>query len=242
MLYNVNDTHVGRSLDQYGEWCEAEVELFARLLRPGDTVLDAGSNIGAHTIPLARLVGTRGTVVAFEPQRVIFQALCANVAINSLANAFCYQAALGESAGAMVIPPLDPMRGQNFGGFSISGYEQGEPVSVSALDDLPLRGCRLIKIDVEGMELSVIRGASSLVQRFWPILYVENNRPDRAAELVRHIYSMGYDLFWHRAPLFNPSNFFGNSNNVFGDEVSENMLCLPHNTHQAIEGLERVIV
>lgn len=242
MLYNVNDTHVGRSLDLYGEWCEAEVELFSRLLRPGDVAVDVGANVGAHTVALARLVGPRGTVVAFEPQRVIFQALCANVAINSLPNVFCYQSAVGERAGAMVVPPLDPTTEQNFGGFGISGYEQGEPVNIVALDDLPLRRCRLIKVDVEGMELGVIRGAASLIQRCWPILYVENNRPDRSEELVRHIYALGYDLFWHRTPVFNPSNFFGNATNVFGGEMSENMLCLPHNSLHAVEGLDRVRV
>jgi len=149
MTYNVNDTHVGRSLATYGEWCQAEVELFSKVLREGEVALDVGANIGAHTIALARIVGMRGTVIAFEPQRVVFQTLCANVANNSLPNVFCYQSAVGEKAGVILVPPMDPTIKQNFGGFAVSGYEHGEPVSVTRLDDLPIRACRLIKLTLK---------------------------------------------------------------------------------------------
>src|SRR5579859_1505250 len=159
MLYNVNDTHVGRSLEVYGEWCEAEVEIFAHVLREGDVAVDVGANIGSHTVAMARLVGPRGTVVAFEPQRVVFQTLCANVANNSLANVFCYPSAVGERESVILVPPLEPRARQNFGAFSVGGYKQGEPIGVVKLDDFPLRSCQLIKIDVEGMELAVLRGA-----------------------------------------------------------------------------------
>src|SRR4051794_40390959 len=114
MLYNVNDTHVGRSLAVYGVWCEAEVKIFAHVLREGDLAIEVGANIGAHTVAMAKRVGPRGTVVAFEPQRVVFQTLCANVATNSLPNVFCYQSAVGERADVIVVPPLDPRVRQNF--------------------------------------------------------------------------------------------------------------------------------
>ena len=67
MLYNVNDVYIGRSLDQYGEYCEGEVELFRQVIREGDVVFDAGANIGAHTVFFARATGPRGIVFAFEP-------------------------------------------------------------------------------------------------------------------------------------------------------------------------------
>jgi len=242
MLYNVNDTHVGRSLDVYGEWCEAEVEIFARVLREGDVAIDVGANIGAHTVALAKIVGHRGTVVAFEPQRVVFQTLCANVANNSLANVFCYQSAVGEKADVIVVPPLDPRVKQNFGGFTVGGYQQGEPVGVARLDDLPLSACRLIKIDVEGMELVVLRGAEGVIRKFMPVIYVENNRPAQSKDLVRFIHLLGYDLYWHEPALFNPLNFRGHREDVFRGERAENMLCWPSQGHMGIDGLRRVEV
>ena len=243
MLFNVNDTHVGRSLAVYGEWCEGEVELFAQILREAEVAIDVGANIGSHTVAMAKIVGPRGTVVAFEPQRVVFQTLCGNVANNSLANVFCYQSAVGEKPDVIVIPPLDPCVEQNFGSLVISGYGgHGEPVGVTRLDDLPLRACRLIKIDVEGMELQVLRGAEGLIRKFMPVLYVENNRPAQSQDLIRYIHLLGYDLFWHDPPLFNPNNFRKHPHDIFAGERAENMLCWPHQSHMNIAGLRPVEV
>ena len=59
-------THkVGRSLSMYGEWSEHEVVLFSQLVSPGDTIYDVGANLGAFTIPLSKMVGEHGRVVAF---------------------------------------------------------------------------------------------------------------------------------------------------------------------------------
>jgi hypothetical protein len=65
------------------------------------------------------------------------------------------------------------------------------------------------------------------------VLYVENDRREKAAELVRTIDGFGYAMYWHVPPLFNPNNFRQDATNVFGNTVSINMLCIhksiPHN-------------
>ena len=71
MLFNANDTYVGTSIEAYGEYSEGEVQLFRQILRPGDVVVDAGANIGAHTLFFARAVSPGGAVFAFEPQRLL---------------------------------------------------------------------------------------------------------------------------------------------------------------------------
>src|SRR4051812_48350593 len=75
MLFLKRDQYIGRSLDLYGEFSELEAEIFTKYLQPGNSVIEVGSNIGAHTLRLARLVGPQGTVYAFEPQRLLFQLL-----------------------------------------------------------------------------------------------------------------------------------------------------------------------
>lgn len=67
MIYNKNDMYIGRSLDRYGEYSEGEVDLFRQIVHQGDTVLEVGANLGAHTLALALLVGEGGCVHAFEP-------------------------------------------------------------------------------------------------------------------------------------------------------------------------------
>ena len=73
LSYLINDAYIGRSLDVYGEYSEGELELFRQFLRPGDVAADIGANIGALTVGMARLVAPGGAVVAFEPQRTIFE-------------------------------------------------------------------------------------------------------------------------------------------------------------------------
>nr|MBI3614207.1 FkbM family methyltransferase [Nitrospirota bacterium] len=240
MLYNVNDVYIGRSLDLYGEYGEGETALFRQFVRPGDVVVDAGANIGAHTIFFAKRVGPAGAVLAFEPQRIVYQTLCANVALNSLVNAHCFQAALGEAPGSIVVPPRNYSRQDNFGGVSLGGALDGERVNVMTLDSLEAPHCRLLKVDVEGMEWMVLRGAVRWIERFRPILYIENDRPEKSAELIAGILGLGYRLYWHTPPLFQADNYFGNKTNVFGNIVSVNMAGIHVSQQVSVHGLVEV--
>ncbi|MDX1948747.1 MAG: FkbM family methyltransferase [Pirellulaceae bacterium] len=230
MLYNVHDVYIGRSLDLYGEFSEGEVDTFRKVLRPGEWVLDIGANIGAHTLALSQIVGPQGRVYAFEPQRILFQTLCANLALNGVTNAYCHHSAVGESPGKLLVPPLNYAAENNFGGVSLGNYPAGEPVEVLTIDSLALPSCRMLKIDVEGMELAVLRGAAQTIQRFKPILYVENDRAQNSAALTELIHSHGYHMYWHLPPYFSAENFYQNPHNVFGNIVSGNLLC----THPAV--------
>ena len=95
-LYNKNDLFIGRSLECYGEWCEPGLDILLQCANSGGIILDIGANIGTHTVALARKVGTNGRVIAFEPQRVVYQNLCANVSLNRLINVDCLHNGVGE--------------------------------------------------------------------------------------------------------------------------------------------------
>jgi FkbM family methyltransferase len=226
MLYQPNDRYIGRSFDLYGEFSEGEVALFRELLKPGDTAVDVGANIGAHTVALARLVGPAGRVAALEPQRLAYYCLCANVALNNLHHVVCHHMAAGAAAGTLFVPNVDPDAEVNFGGLqlvALSPGGQGQAILVQPIDDLRLPACRLLKIDVEGMERQVLAGAVQTIRRHRPFLYVEDDRPDRSGELRAALDALGYVLYLHRPPYFNRDNFFHNATNIFGDTVSLNL-------------------
>jgi FkbM family methyltransferase len=241
MLFNKNDIYIGRSIGKYGEFSELEVALFVQLCRPGDIVVEVGANIGSHTLPLAAMVGRDGRVHAFEPQRVVFQTLCANMALNSVANVECHRLALSNSADGLRLPDLPYEQENNFGAVELTRFTEGHPVPVARLDDtLDLPRCRLIKVDVEGMEQRVLEGARATIARHRPFLYVENDRQDKSDALIGCIEMLGYRLYWHTPPMFNPANFAGDAHNLFPDIISINMLGIPTEHSLEMVGFSRV--
>jgi FkbM family methyltransferase len=166
--------------------------------------------------------------------------LCANLALNQCRNVQAQQVALAAHSGETRIPALNPRQRNNFGGVSLRGSEGGERTPVTALDDLNLKRCDFIKADVEGMEAEILHGAEKTLGRCRPVLYVENDRQEKSPALIELLAGMHYRLWWHVVPLFNPDNFHGEEQDVFGNIVSLNMLCVPREREMPVSGLPEV--
>ena len=240
MLYLSNDLFIGRSLDRYGEFSEGEMELFRQIVERGQVVVDAGANIGTHTVFFAQTMGPGGAVFSFEPQRLIFQVLCANAALNGLSNVFPFHAAAGRERGVACVPALDPAAPQNFGAVSLRGARGGDRVRMMTIDELGLAACHLIKIDVEGMERDVMAGAEQTIARLRPFLYLENEHDEKPGELIGVLFDLGYRLYRHVTPMFRPDNFFGDRENVLGRVSSFNVLGIPQSRPQSVQGLPEI--
>ena len=237
-LYNKNDTLVGKSMALYGEWSEPEVDLFQAICRSGDVVIEAGSNIGTLTVPLARIVGKEGRVYSFEVQRMVYQTLCANVALNSLDNVECFNVAVGAKEGVVLIPDNNYDRINNFGAFRANTHAEGREVPLKSLDQLlELKALQLIKADIECMEVDLVKGAVGLIMQHRPFLYMESEpRKESTTQLIQIFLDMeGYALFWHIPRLFNPDNYNGNTENVFGNYASFNLLAVPEKTDRLVD-------
>ena len=242
MLYNPNDQYVGRSLDLYGEFSEGEVELFRQVVKPNSVVLDIGANIGCHTVFMAQAMENSGRIIAIEPQRLTYQMLCANVALNSLFNVQCFNYAVGDTEGTVLVPVLNPASNLNFGGMDVRQFENGEPIKKITIDSLGLPACQFIKLDVEGMEILALNGARETVAEYKPVMYIENDRKENSDDLIRLIASYGYRMYWHLPPLFNPDNHNKNAENVFGNIVSKNMLCVHNDIENKVNNMTEVEV
>ncbi len=240
LIYNQLDTYIGKSIKLYGEFSRGEAVLFDALIHAGDTVVEAGANIGSHTVHFARLVGAGGEVYAYEPQRLVYQLLCGNVAINSLANVYTYRAGVGSQAGTLRVPELAPEEMHNWGGVSLLGQEQGEEVPLVTIDDQKLTTCDFIKIDVEGMEVEVLRGARQTIRSLRPVIYLEANDAEEEADVLRLLAPLGYRVYRHQPPMYSKDNYFHNPEDAFCitrtredgttqavSIVSMNLLCLP---------------
>jgi FkbM family methyltransferase len=242
LLYNKNDHYIGGAIAKYGEYSGLEMTLFKQVCTAGNLVIEVGANLGAHTVGLARLVGTTGRILAFEPQRLVFQTLCANVALNSLENVDCYWSAVARENGMITVPELSPHVKNNFGGLSLGDAKNGVQIPCMTLNDFSyLPRVNFVKIDVEGMEADVIRGGDKLLRKFKPTLYVENDRIDKSRDLIELIIGLGYRLYWHLPPLYSRDNFRQDEENIFPSVVSCNMLCLHRDFDCAVKGMPEIV-
>ena len=241
-LVNRNDIYVGQALEKYGEYSALEAQALQHFLKAGQNVVEVGANIGAHTIALARAVAPGGQVIAFEPQRACFAFLQAQIALNQITNIVALNEGVGRERGTLWLPGVNYAAAGNFGGISLASQQTrgSHAVAVVTLDerlrDLPVA---LLKIDVEGMEEEVLRGAARLIEAHKPVLYVENDRVEKSRSLVTLILALGYRIWWHVPPLFNPDNFFKVSENLYPNVASFNMICA-REEHPVLTGLVEV--
>jgi FkbM family methyltransferase len=170
---------VGWSCFLHGEW-EPHVERALRaVLRPGDAAVDVGANLGYFSIGMAQAVGPTGRVDAFEPVPPTFARLAAGARANDLAQLHVHAHALGSEHGEAEIAWDERIAGS-------ASLHGGGPsravVEVRRLDELGLPPPRAIKLDVEGHELEVLRGARETIASARPAIVLElNARASRAA-------------------------------------------------------------
>jgi FkbM family methyltransferase len=219
------------------------------VLRSGKVALDIGANIGAFTLPLAARLGEAGYVIAIEPTIYALEKLRANLALNPMLSGrvITVQALLGtadkvgDMEGVFSSWRLDGRADQDrhpaHGGRRMSAAGSLH----SSLDSLLANDARLagladrisfVKLDVDGHEIDVIRGAQRLLERKHPALlveiapYVQNERPGGTQLLLREIAQRGYDF--HDADTGVPfPDDLERLERLIPDGSGTDVLCLP---------------
>ncbi|MDI9432604.1 MAG: FkbM family methyltransferase [Planctomycetota bacterium] len=200
--------------------CHEDCEFFSRYLRPGDTVVDVGANIGLLSLTASRLVGEQGWVYAFEPHPRVYEYLLGNIALNRAQNIRAFNAALGDTEGTVRF--ADRSRGDDRS--AVATDDQGTVVPCHRLDrfDLPVASLALLKIDVEGYEKFVVQGAESLRDKV-SCIYFEAIESNLGAfgytlrELLDLLTSHGFHILevsMNEARVISPSEYTGGSSNL----------------------------
>ena len=210
------DLDLGEGIDfaiyLLGAFERSSIRAYSRLIKPGAVVIDVGANIGAHTLPFAHLVGPAGHVLAFEPTTYAFNRLQRNLALNpplALRVSAC-QAMLAAQSGD--VPDLDlyarwPLRhapeARHSTHLGIAASTDG--AEVVALDDWIARHdisrIDFMKIDVDGHECRILRGAVKTLSKFRPSLLIEfmpyglEEAGSSLDELVEILTDLHYSFF-----------------------------------------------
>jgi FkbM family methyltransferase len=179
LFIDLSDHVIGLNILR-GHYEPDEICFVRRTLRPGDSTLDVGGHIGFFTMQMAAMVGPEGRVYAFEPFDATADLLERSIAENRFADRVRFQrAAVGAAAGTAVL--TFPVETLNSGGAyllrdgtaPLAGNRKKD-VPVVALDALALRRpVRFIKMDVEGAEPQVVRGAERLLREDRPVILSE---------------------------------------------------------------------
>jgi FkbM family methyltransferase len=204
-----------------GAFESATVATLQKLVKPGDVAFDIGANIGSHTLGLAKSVGPEGKVYAFEPAYFAFAKLARNLALNpDLETRTCLRHVLLAATAS------EPAQPEIYASWPLTNKETIHPkhrgrlvstgsVEVDTLDAFVQREgvdrLDLMKIDVDGHELSVLRGGLGVLTKFKPVLLMEMSPYVHAEEhssfsgLVALLRSAGYSILhastWDPLPL-----------------------------------------
>ena len=206
-----SDRQVSLSLLLHRRYEPAETSLFEKTVLPGMVVVDAGANLGVYTLLAARAVGPAGRVVAIEPDPRTFELLSENVSRNNMSNVALLNSALAAERGTMSLyrvpghPALASLSRSN-----ARGSAERIDVQVTTLDaalaELGIERVDVMKLDTQGAEIDILRGARETIDRARPILFVEywpaglsamGHEPD---ELLAQFDEWGYELSLITAP------------------------------------------
>jgi FkbM family methyltransferase len=175
-------------------WFEKETGFLRAWLKPGMTAIDIGANLGIYALPMARLVGPRGEVFAYEPGSAPRRLLEASRDRNSAGNLHVIAAALSdrEGDGNLACGASSEL--------SRLGSGAGEPVRITSLDAEDRR-CRFpaidfVKIDAEGEEERILNGGRTFLSHHSPLVMFEVKAGNEVNERLRHAFpELGYQVY-----------------------------------------------
>ncbi len=187
-----------------GDWLEPlTIALYEKLLRPGGVFIDVGAHVGFHSLVARAAVGPEGLVAAVEPQPYNAAKILANWRVNGFTNLKLFVAAAGEKPGAVwlheqaasdrSVLSLDLSVGKNLP----QAYEVNLVTLDSVVDACGGRMVDVLKIDVEGFELDVLRGLGEKLANVRQIIFEFLNPAGQEAKshsLVEFLLSSGFEL------------------------------------------------
>ena len=206
------DEHMQSQIFWYGYYSRDIVLLLNRILLPGMVVMDVGANIGEITMAAAQRVGSNGHVYSFEPMRTAYDCLTEHLKVNELRQVTPIAKGLSNKTGVATIfraesTYKDGSRHDGLGTLfpTSSRSETAGNIKLTTMDEFcaetAVTRIDLVKIDVEGAELAVIRGGLKSIDRFKPYLIVElqtetaEDAGYKPADIIALLKTVGYRFF-----------------------------------------------
>jgi FkbM family methyltransferase len=202
-----NDNFIRECLEKLGGWEIPTIEICKSHLKEDSHVIEVGAHIGTHTVPISKMC-PKGVVFSFEMQRFIFQMLNSNVILNGCSNVCTYMEFVSDENKQDVFGDINysGYTSINSGGISYKHIKSdvGYPINVVSLDDKfkNLNKLDLIKIDAEGHEVPILKGAMKLIDKFKPLILTEFDEKNKQ-ELVDLLPNYNFENVSYIYTVFN---------------------------------------
>jgi hypothetical protein len=203
--YLPDEALVGASIAWYGEYLQPQLDLLARLIRPGATVLEAGAGVGIHALFLGAAAGAAGHLFLYEPRPVVQRILRQNLGANGIGNVTVMRRALGRSAADTDATDA-PLR--------------------ESVDELRLERLDWLKVgDASGV--AVLEGAADTLWRLRPGLFIAAADEAMLGTLTELAKTFSYRCWRLETALFNTANFNRRDADIFAGSKTLALLALP---------------
>jgi hypothetical protein len=209
-----------RSLVWYGDYIESHLCLLSRFVRAGTWVMEVGSGIGVHAVPLARTVGADGHLFVYEAHAPAKRLLQQNLAANGVGGIVTVmrRCLAGPSAGDRAeLTTLTP------------------DTPTEAIDELWVERLDLLKIGHDQPALAILDGACETIWRLRPVLFISTGDRVPVDVAARRASELGYRCWRFDAPLFDPANFNRRDSDIFNGATTTALLAIPEERELAAD-------
>ncbi len=196
-FYCLKNDYISHCIKEYGMFSPTEIFFLEKFIGETDNVIEIGANNGCHAVYLSER-NKKGKYFCFEPQMEIFKLLSTNCMINDCQNVLVYPYGISDKAN-IVYYNSRVYQDNNTGAFAIpeskSGVDFLKCQTMNYFKEIQdLQSIKLIKIDVEGMEVIVVNSMFPMIKKFKPILFIEYTK-DTFAPLCMTLMSLQYRVF-----------------------------------------------
>lgn len=202
-LFDPDEPAIGPSLDYYGEWLQARLDVALVWTLRGATIIEAAAGPGAHAVGLAMRIGRMGHLIAYDTRPAMQRMFRQNMASHSIRHATLMKRSLAGPTPA----GFTPLR--------------------ETVDDLRLGRLDGLKINEGADAAAIIEGASDTLWRCRPWLMLAQEDDAALAALAARVREFGYRTWRMETPLFNPDNFNRRTDDIFGGRTVLTLIALP---------------
>ncbi len=205
--YLPDEPIVGDAIGWYGEYLQPQLDLLARLVRSGATMMEVGAGVGAHALFLGTMLGEAGHLFLYEGRPVQQRILRQNLAANGVSNVTVMRRTLGSLGEE-------------------EGVVDGVPTT-ETLDELQLERLDWLKIGASGDAMDVLKGASETLWRLRPLLFLAAQDEEVLGQLAQRAREFSYRCWRLETAQFNAHNFNRRETDIFGGRMALALLAIP---------------